>query len=208
MVRRWPARRLPRFRWRGKCRRSFLRHDGTTWTTDKDGMVAALLAAEITARSGRDPGQRYREIAGELGDPLADRLEAPADAEQKARLAKLSPAELAGGELAGEKITNVLDRARATRRRSAASRSVPPAAGSPHGHPAPRRSTRSTPRASRAVPTCKPSCSRHRRWSTAHSRRAESACNALRPGPRASAGRCFGQRRSRGGWSMPATGLC
>ncbi|SDI52616.1 phosphoglucomutase (alpha-D-glucose-1,6-bisphosphate-dependent) [Pseudomonas panipatensis] len=90
---------------------SFLRHDGTTWTTDKDGMVAALLAAEITARSGRDPGQRYREIAGELGDPLADRLEAPADAEQKARLAKLSPAELAGGELAGEKITSVLDRA-------------------------------------------------------------------------------------------------
>ncbi|WP_160288063.1 phosphoglucomutase (alpha-D-glucose-1,6-bisphosphate-dependent) [Pseudomonas knackmussii] len=90
---------------------SFLRHDGTVWSTDKDGLAAALLAAEITARTGSDPGQRYREIAEELGDPLADRVEAPASAEQKARLAKLSPAQLTASELAGEKITQVLDRA-------------------------------------------------------------------------------------------------
>ncbi|KSW24208.1 MULTISPECIES: phosphoglucomutase (alpha-D-glucose-1,6-bisphosphate-dependent) [unclassified Pseudomonas] len=90
---------------------SFLRQDGTVWTTDKDGMVAALLAAELTARSGHDPGQRYREIADALGDPLADRVEAPASAEQKARLAKLSAVRLNAGELAGEKITQVLDRA-------------------------------------------------------------------------------------------------
>ncbi|MNO61086.1 Phosphoglucomutase [compost metagenome] len=90
---------------------SFLRHDGSAWTTDKDGIVPALLAAEITARSGRDPGQRYGEIAAELGEPLADRVEAPANAEQKARLAKLSPAQLSDSELAGEKISSVLDRA-------------------------------------------------------------------------------------------------
>ncbi len=90
---------------------SFLRHDGTVWTTDKDGLAAALLAAEITACAGSDPGQRYREIADELGDPLADRVEAPANAEQKARLAKLSPTQLTARELAGEKITQVLDRA-------------------------------------------------------------------------------------------------
>lgn len=90
---------------------TFLRQDGRVWTTDKDGMIAALLAAELTARSGRDPGQRYREIADALGAPLADRVEAPASAEQKARLAKLSAARLNAGELAGEKITQVLDRA-------------------------------------------------------------------------------------------------
>ncbi|MNE36099.1 Phosphoglucomutase [compost metagenome] len=69
------------------------------------------MAAEITARSGRDPGQRYGEIAAELGEPLADRVEAPANAEQKAQLAKLSPAQLQDSELAGEKISSVLDRA-------------------------------------------------------------------------------------------------
>lgn len=90
---------------------SFLRRDGSVWTTDKDGITAALLAAEITARSGRDPGERYREIATQLGDPLADRVEAPASAEQKARLAKLSPTQLTASDLAGEKIISVLDRA-------------------------------------------------------------------------------------------------
>jgi phosphoglucomutase len=111
MVRRWPARRLPRFRWRGKCRRLLpapRRHD----LDDRQGRHGRGPAGGGNHRPQRPrSGQRYREIAGELGDPLADRLEAPADAEQKARLAKLSPAELAGGELAGEKITNVLDRA-------------------------------------------------------------------------------------------------
>ena len=70
---------------------SFLRIDGTVWTTDKDGIVPALLSAEITARSGRDPVALYRDLTRELGAPVADRVEAPATAEQKQRLAKLSP---------------------------------------------------------------------------------------------------------------------
>jgi phosphoglucomutase len=90
---------------------SFLRHDGTAWTTDKDGIVAALLAAEITARAGRDPGELYRELAREFGDPVADRVEAPATAAQKKMLAKLSPQQVRCSELAGEKILGILTRA-------------------------------------------------------------------------------------------------
>lgn len=90
---------------------AFLRRDGTVWTTDKDGMVPALLAAEIAARSGRDPGERYRALAEELGEPCADRVEAPASSAQKARLAKLSPAQIKRTALAGETIDAVLDRA-------------------------------------------------------------------------------------------------
>jgi phosphoglucomutase len=90
---------------------SFLRHDGTAWTTDKDGIVAALLAAEITARAGRDPGELYRELAREFGDPVADRVEAPATAAQKKMLAKLSPQQVRCSELAGEKILSILTRA-------------------------------------------------------------------------------------------------
>jgi phosphoglucomutase len=89
----------------------FLRRDGTVWTTDKDGIVAALLAAEITARSGRDPGERYRELAADLGDPVADRVEAPATPEQKRKLERLSPDQVRITELAHEAITEVLDRA-------------------------------------------------------------------------------------------------
>jgi phosphoglucomutase len=70
---------------------TFLRRDGAVWTTDKDGIVPALLAAEITARSGRDPGTLYTELAHEFGDPVADRVEAPATAEQKKQLAALTP---------------------------------------------------------------------------------------------------------------------
>jgi phosphoglucomutase len=90
---------------------SFSRIDGKAWTTDKDGIVPALLSAEITARTGRDPGERYAELARELGEPAADRVEAPATAEQKQRLAKLSPQQLRITQLAGEKIVSVLDRA-------------------------------------------------------------------------------------------------
>ena len=90
---------------------SFLRRDGTVWTTDKDGIVPALLAAEITARSGCDPGELYRTLVAELGEPLADRVESPATVEQKTKLAKLSPKQVQSTELAGEKIENVLDRA-------------------------------------------------------------------------------------------------
>ncbi len=90
---------------------SFLRRDGTVWTTDKDGIVPALLSAEITARMGRDPGELYRDLVGDLGEPVADRVDAPATAEQKARLAKLSPKQVLSTELAGERIESVLDRA-------------------------------------------------------------------------------------------------
>ena len=90
---------------------SFLRRDGTVWTTDKDGIAPALLAAEITARTGRDPGELYRDLVRELGEPVADRVEAPATAEQKSRLAKLSPSQVRSTQLAGEKIERVLDHA-------------------------------------------------------------------------------------------------
>jgi phosphoglucomutase len=90
---------------------SFLRTDGGVWTTDKDGIVPALLSAEIIARSGRDPGELYRDLVRDLGEPVADRVEAPATAEQKSRLAKLSPKQVRGTELAGEKIESVLDHA-------------------------------------------------------------------------------------------------
>ena len=90
---------------------SFLRRDGTVWTTDKDGLVPALLSAEITARRGRDPGQLYAELAREFGNPLTDRVDAPATVQQKKQLAALTPAQLGASELAGEKIDGVLGNA-------------------------------------------------------------------------------------------------
>lgn len=90
---------------------SFLRHDGSAWTTDKDGMVPCLLAAEIAASTGRDPGERYRALVDELGEPWSDRVEAPATPAQKARLSKLSPQQVHSTRLAGEEITGVLDSA-------------------------------------------------------------------------------------------------
>src|SRR5438552_3149636 len=90
---------------------SFARLDGTVWTTDKDGIVPALLAAEMTARMGRDPGEIYHELAREFGEPAYDRVEAPATPEQKQLLAKLSPQQVKLTELAGEKIQTVLTHA-------------------------------------------------------------------------------------------------
>ena len=90
---------------------SFCRIDGTVWTTDKDGIVPALLSAEMTARSGRDPTELYRDLTRDLGAPVADRVEAPAMPEQKEKLAKLSPQQIQITELAGEPIVKVLDRA-------------------------------------------------------------------------------------------------
>jgi phosphoglucomutase len=87
---------------------SFVRKDGTVWTTDKDGIIMGLLAAEITARSERDPGEVYAELARELGDPVYRRIDAPASPEQKSRLAKLSAGDVQSTKLAGEKIQNVL----------------------------------------------------------------------------------------------------
>ena len=90
---------------------AFLRRDGSPWTTDKDGITAALLAAEITARSGRDPGELYAQLAGALGSPVADRVEAAATPQQKGRLAALSPQQIKADSLAGEKIVSVLSTA-------------------------------------------------------------------------------------------------
>ncbi len=90
---------------------SFLRQDGTVWTTDKDGPIMDLLAAEITARTGKDPGEHYRELTSEFGTPYYTRIDAPATPEQKARLAKLSPEAVKASTLAGEPITAKLTRA-------------------------------------------------------------------------------------------------
>jgi phosphoglucomutase len=90
---------------------SFVRLDGSVWTTDKDGMIPALLAAEITAQMGRDPGEIYHELTREFGEPLYDRVEAPATPEQKELLARLSPQQIELTELAGEKTQTVLTHA-------------------------------------------------------------------------------------------------
>ena len=90
---------------------SFLRRDGHVWTTDKDGIAAALLSAEITACTGRDPGVRYRELGTEFGECFADRIDAPATTAQKLALARLTPAQITATELAGEPITSVIDKA-------------------------------------------------------------------------------------------------
>ncbi len=90
---------------------TFLRRDGTVWTTDKDGLVPNLLAAEITARTGKDPGEHYRELTAEFGTSFYTRIDAPATPEQKERLAKLSPEAIKESELAGEPIRAKLTKA-------------------------------------------------------------------------------------------------
>ncbi|MEJ8848268.1 phosphoglucomutase (alpha-D-glucose-1,6-bisphosphate-dependent) [Variovorax rhizosphaerae] len=90
---------------------SFLRRDGTVWTTDKDGLAPALLSAEITAKMGRDPGELYRQLTQEFGDPAYDRVDAPATPEQKAKLSKLTPQQVTSTDLAGGKIEKVLSNA-------------------------------------------------------------------------------------------------
>jgi len=83
---------------------SFLRWDGSVWTTDKDGIIMDLLAAEMMAMTGRDPGELYRELTKELGEPVYERIDAAATPAQKAILAKLSPDQVEGTELAGDNI--------------------------------------------------------------------------------------------------------
>ncbi len=90
---------------------SFLRRDGTVWTTDKDGIIPGLLAAEMTSVTGRDPGELYREVTCEFGEPVYERIDAPATLEQKAVLHKLSPEQIEETEVAGEKIIAKLTRA-------------------------------------------------------------------------------------------------
>jgi phosphoglucomutase len=90
---------------------SFLRRDGTVWTTDKDGIVPALLAAEITARAGRDPGEIYGDLTRELGEPAYDRVEAPATPAQRKLLAALSPNQVRCPDLAGEEVVSIITEA-------------------------------------------------------------------------------------------------
>jgi phosphoglucomutase len=90
---------------------SFLRRDGTAWSTDKDGLILGLLAAEITARTGQDPGQHYQQLTAQFGAPYYQRIDAPATPEQKQALEKLSPDAVAAKELAGEPILAKLTRA-------------------------------------------------------------------------------------------------
>ncbi len=87
---------------------SFLGFDAGVWATDKDGIIPCLLSAEITARLGKDPGEIYAELTRDLGDPVYERIEAPATPEQKAALEKLSPADIRANEVAGEKIEKIL----------------------------------------------------------------------------------------------------
>ncbi len=87
---------------------SFLRRDGGVWATDKDGIIPCLLSAEITARAGKDPGEIYRGLTKDLGDPVYERMDAPATPEQKAALEKLSPSDIHTAELAGEKVQQIL----------------------------------------------------------------------------------------------------
>jgi phosphoglucomutase len=87
---------------------SFLARDGGVWSTDKDGIIPCLLSAEITARTGRDPGEIYRELTRDLGDPVYERIEAPATREQKAALQELSAADIRITEIAGEKVQQIL----------------------------------------------------------------------------------------------------
>jgi phosphoglucomutase len=90
---------------------SFLRRDGTVWTTDKDGIIPCLLAAELTARSGQNPAAAYAGLTAKYGAPSYRRIDAPATPEQKAILSRLSPAQVRATQLAGEPITTVLTRA-------------------------------------------------------------------------------------------------
>jgi phosphoglucomutase len=87
---------------------SFLRRDGSVWTTDKDGIIPCLLSAEITARVGKDPGEIYRDLTRDLGDPVYERIEAPATPEQRAALERLSPSDIHATEVAGEQIEQIL----------------------------------------------------------------------------------------------------
>jgi phosphoglucomutase len=90
---------------------SFLRRNGTVWTTDKDGILLALLAAEMLARTGKDPGEIYRNLTERFGDPVYERIDAPATPEQKAALAALSPEQVQASELAGDPIEARLTKA-------------------------------------------------------------------------------------------------
>ena len=124
---------------------SFLKHDGSVWTTDKDGMVMGLLAAEILARTGRDPSQLFATLTAELGVPYYERIDVPATPKQKSALKALGPEQLDMRQLAGEPVSAIRTRAQVTINPSAASRSKSEAGWFAARPWAPKTSTRSTP---------------------------------------------------------------
>jgi alpha-D-glucose phosphate-specific phosphoglucomutase len=128
---------------------SFLRRNGEVWTTDRDGLIMDLLAAEITARTGKDPGLHYRELTAEFASPIYTRIDAPASHEQKRKLQKLSSDSVKESQLAGEPIVAKLTKAPGNHAPIAGLRWVRDPAGSRLGHPEPKTSTRSMPRASK-----------------------------------------------------------
>ena len=131
---------------------SFLRLDGTVWTTDKDGPIMDLLAAEITAVTGKDPGQHFQEMVSEFGMPYYTRIDAAATPGQKAKLQKLSPADVKESDLAGEPILQKLTKAPGNGEPIGGLKVVAGSGWLPRGLPARRISTRFTPRASKAKP--------------------------------------------------------
>ena len=162
---------------------SFLRHDGRVWTTDKDGLILGLLAAEITARTGKDPGKHYQEMTAEFGTPYYTRIDAPATPEQKNLLKKLSPEAVTATELAGDPITAKLTRAPGKEAPIGGLKVTRPAAGLPPGPPVPRISTSSTPRASKVMSIWPPSSSRQKRLSAAPLGESKSLLTAQAPRP-------------------------
>ena len=171
---------------------SLLRRDGSVWTTDKDGLALGLLAAEIKARSGRDPGQIYDGLTREFGESWYERIDAPATPQQMDVLRDVSADQIRAKELAGEPIESKADRcARRVAPRSAESRFPPQAAGSRRARPAPRRCTRSMRRAF-AAPTI---CARF----SATPRRSSGASSAKKkPRPPTAARRQSSARRTSG----------
>ena len=161
---------------------SFLRKDGSVWTTDKDGLIMGLLAAEITARTGRDPSQLFDSLTAELGKPFYARIDAPATPQQKSVFKTLTAEKLAMKELGGERVPRCYWRRRAIINRLGASRSRPITAGSPRGPPAPRTSTRFMRRAFAAKRTSSKSRTRRNRRSRERSR-GEAAPYAAGDGP-------------------------
>jgi phosphoglucomutase len=133
---------------------AFLRKDGGVWTTDKDGIAPALLSAEMTARTGRDPGEAYRELTRAFGEPLFERIDAAATPAQKKLLANLKPEQVTSKDLAGGQIQSILTKAPGNGASIGGSRWLRTAAGLLRGRRAPKMFTRSTRRAIAAPIIC------------------------------------------------------
>ncbi len=145
---------------------SFVKQDGSVWTTDKDGILLALLASEITAVTGKTPSQHYGELTAKFGSPSYARIDAAATREQKAALAKLSAADVTATTLAGEEITAKLTEAPGNGAPIGGLKVTTGTPGSPRGPPEPRMCTRFTRNRSRATSISSRSRPRPRRWWT------------------------------------------